>query len=199
MITYSNIKRLDNIPFNDYLKLDGYSHSFLKREHNGITSELAITENILTGKLVDAILTDPATADMSSPLYGKAKIIAHDIREAFAGIIHRFEKQVSFTCEMEHRGFTMPSKMRLDFLLPAHAVIDLKFTKSKPEQIPTLIEHFGYKNQVWHYCKGAGVKMGYLMIYSEPARRTLLYMVDPAAPTNPFWEEKILLFGRVAA
>jgi hypothetical protein len=92
MITYSNISRYDNMPFNEYLKLGGYSHSFLKREKNGICEDLTITDNIRTGSLVDAILTEPEKVDMTSALYPYARDIAAKIRASFGPSIQSFKK-----------------------------------------------------------------------------------------------------------
>ena len=80
MLTYTNIQRHDNIEFNDYLKLGGFSHSFLKHQKNGICSPMYITDNMKTGSLVDNILTEPAKADMTSPFYPACKDIAFNIK-----------------------------------------------------------------------------------------------------------------------
>lgn len=197
MITVSNIVMMESIPFQEYLQLPGLSHSFLKREVNGITPDLEITDNIRLGSMVDAILTEPGKADMTSHLYEPAKAIAYEIKSKFAAAIKAFRKQVSYTAEMNMDGFIMPVKGRLDFLIPGHAVVDLKITKMK--DLPALIEHMGYKNQLWSYCQMAQVKVAYLMIYSVPAKKVYLIKIDCSQPGNLFWEEKILKFGKVAA
>lgn len=197
MIEYTNIQRHDNMDFQEYLKLPGYSHSFLKREHNGITEELKITDNITTGKLVDNILTEPIKADMSSPLYPYAKAIAHAIKSDFGLFLNKFEKQISFTADATHKGFTMPTTGRLDYLLPGYAVIDLKVTKSKEKDINALIDFMGYKNQVWHYSKMAGVNKAYLLFYSIPAKKIILRYIDCSFGNNEFWADKIIKFGVV--
>lgn len=197
MIHYSNITRYDNMPFDQYLQLPGYSHSFLKRERNGVCEDLTITDNIRIGSLVDAILTDPEKVDMSSPLYPYARDIAAKIRASFGPMIQRFQKQVSFTAEASYLDFTMPVTGRLDFMLPGYAVIDLKVTKSK--DMKGLIDHMGYKNQGWNYCKMAGVGLFYLMIHSIPLKKTELIKIDCRSDDNGFWMDKILKFGKVNA
>lgn len=195
MIKYSNIKRFDGIPFEDYLKLEGYSHSFLKREHNGITPELTITENITIGKLVDGIITEPSSVDMSNPLYPVAKLIAYEITRTFGGLIKYFDKQVSFTGETQHNGFVMPTKVRLDFLLPGEAAIEMKITKTK--NIFSIIKFMGYENQVWHQTKMAQVKRGYFLFHSIPDKKTIILTSDCSSDMNQFWAEKTMLFGKV--
>ncbi len=199
MITYSNIKRFDNLQFEEYLKLEGYSHSFLKRERNGITQELTMTDNIIMGKLVDGILTDPGAVDMSNVLYPSAKIIAFDIKQTFGDLIKFFVPQISFTADVEYKGFLMPTTGRLDWLLPGHAVIDLKCTKAKANQLPGLIDFMGYKNQVWHYCKMAKMDKAYLMFHSIPDKKTLIIFIDCSLGYNEFWAEKTMMFGKIAA
>lgn len=195
MITYSNIQRFDDMPFGDYLKLPGYSHSFLKRERMGVAEDLTITDNIRIGSLVDSIHTEPGKAKMNDPLYPAARDIAATIKQGFGTLINLFEKQVSYTAEATFQDFTMPVKGRLDFLLKGYAVIDLKVTKSK--DLRSLIEFMGYKNQLWNYCKFPNLPTAYLMIYSIPLKKTELVKIDCRSNTNTFWEDKILKFGKV--
>lgn len=195
MITYSNINRYDNLPFDQYLKLEGYSHSFLKRERNGVCEDLTITDNIRVGALVDNILTEPARVDMSSPLYPAARDIAAKIKATFGSLIDYLQKQISYTAVASFNGFEMRVTGRLDFLLPNIGVIDLKVTKSK--DLRSLIEFMGYKNQMFNYCKMAKLRNAYLMMYSIPLKRTEIIKIDCSSDTNEFWKEKILKFGKV--
>jgi hypothetical protein len=197
MIEYTNIIQHDNIPFEDYLKLPGYSHSFLKRERFGVVEELTITENITIGKLVDGIITDPETVNMLDPLYPTARAIAVEIKNTFGAVLPQFKKQLSYTADIVHNGFIMATTGRLDFLLPKHCVLDLKVTKSK--DVHGLIEYMGYKNQVWHYAKMAKVNDGYFMIHSIPLKKNFLIPLDCRDNMNDFWADKIIKFGRVAA
>ncbi len=195
MLTYSNIQRHDDIPFSDYLKLGGLSHSFLKHAKNGIATPINVSEVMKRGSLVDAMLTEPEKADMSSPLYPACKSIVFEIRNNFGDMINRFEKQVSYTCEIDYKGFRIKSTGRLDFLLPKFAVIDLKITQAK--DVPALIKFMGYENQVWHYCKMSKVDKAYLMVYSVPLKKTQIFYYDCSNDYNEFWANKILDYGKV--
>lgn len=195
MITYSNIQRYDNMDFGDYLNLPGLSHSFLKKEVNGVTAAFDKTPAMELGSLVDGILTSPKSVDFKHELYDAAKNIASKIKSRFGEVIESFEKQSSFTANMEFSGFMMPSKGRLDYLLPKHAIIDLKVTSSK--DIPSLISFMGYDNQLWHYARLAGVRRAYLMVYSKPLKDTSIISCDVTDQNNAFWESKILKFGKV--
>lgn len=194
MIHYKNVIRFDNLSFEDYLNIPAHSHSFLKREKTGVAESLFRSEAIRMGSLVDAILTDPAKADINDPLYSTAKNIAAEIKLKFGAFIKHFKRQVSYTADICLGNFVMPTKGRLDFLLENIAVIDLKITKSK--DIDGLISFMGYENQLWHYSKLAGVSKAYLLIYSIPHRKTFIKHINCNC-SNSFWEEKIIIFGRV--
>jgi PDDEXK-like domain of unknown function (DUF3799) len=195
MINYSNIERHDNLPFNEYLKLGGYSFSFLKREINGINPELEITDNIRLGSMVDSILTEPHKVDMNAKNYKAAKDIATKIKAQFGCFMDVFEKQVSFTGIAEYQGFHMKTTGRLDYLLRDYAVIDLKVTQSK--NVHELIKFMHYENQMWNYCKLAKVKVAYLMIHSVPLGKTQLIEIDCSSDYNEFWSDKVVKFGKV--
>ena len=197
MITYSDIVCHKDLSFEDYLKLgkDFYSHSFLKRERNGIVEPLTITDNIRIGSLVDSIITEPHKADLKNDLYPFAKDIADKVKSEFSSIIAYFKKQLSYTAIADYSGFKLPVVGRLDFLLENQAVIDLKVTKSK--NIPELIKFMGYKNQLWHYARLSGVKKAYLLVYSIPNKRTEVHFVDVSSDYNDFWADKIIDFGTV--
>jgi len=194
MIITRNIRRFDNVPFEEYLKFPQYSHSFLKHEKNGVVEAFVKKDNMQLGSLVDDILTD-GNVNMAHPLYPYARDMAHKIRTTFGDIIKCFHKQVSYTAEMEYNNFVMPVKGRLDFLLPKHAVIDLKLTQSK--QLRNLISYMGYGNQGWNYCKLAEVNDFYLMIHSIPLKKTEIIKLDCSSNSNLFFEEKIEKFGSV--
>lgn len=196
MLNYKDIIRYDNIPFEDYLKLPGFSHSFIRYQKNGIKVPVTVTENMRIGSIVDNILTEPKKANMADSLYPYCKKIAFSIKERFGSLIDVFEKQVSFTAEIKYGNFYMPTTGRLDFGLPMQAVIDLKVTKSRIKAVPALIDFMGYKNQGWHYCKMYGVDPFYLMVHSIPDDKTELYYYDMSGH-NEFWANGVMQFGRV--
>jgi hypothetical protein len=193
MITYSEIKKIEGLGFIDYLQLPGFSHSFLKSERSGVVADLLLTENIRIGKLVDGILTDPGSVNMADPLYNVSREIVYFIEQKFGKLIKHFQSQISYTALASFQDFTMFTKGRLDWLLRDQAVIDLKITASR--DIRNVIEFMGYKNQVYHYAKLAGVPVAYLMVHSMPLKKTELLKVDCSGNENQFWQEKIIHFG----
>lgn len=195
MIIYSNIQRHENIPFEEYLKLDGYSHSFLKGNIQGMSKHFEVTDKVRVGHIVDAMLTEPAKVDMSSPLYPQCKAIAAKIMTLFGDVIELASKQNSYTATMHLGDLSMPVTGRLDLLLEGFAVVDLKITNEK--DIEPLIQFMGYENQLWHYAKMAGVNKAYLMFYSVPRKEVIVRAVDVTSDMNEFWFNKLIDFGRV--
>lgn len=193
MITYSNIRRFDRMEFPEYRKLDGYSYSWLTREVNGQLPEFEETYKLIIGKLVDAILTDPAKADMRHEHYPIAKSIAARIKASFGPFLKSFEKQISFTGTMSYEGHEMHTMGRFDYGLPGHAVIDLKVTHAN--DVDKLIKYMGYNDQLWNYCNLYQVRRKYIMIHSVPLGQTFMKDMGVVAPRNEFWEAKILKFG----
>lgn len=197
MINYKNIVRLNGMSFSEYLSIDRYSQSSLKNNRNGVSEAITITDNIRIGSLVDGILTDPKTVNMSSQLYPYCKEISFKIKEFLGSEISSLKSQVSYTADVEMDNFSLPVKGRLDFLLENIATVDIKITKSK--NIDDLIKFMGYENQLWHYSKMANTPKAYLIIYCIPLKRVIVKSVDVGSDTNEFWAEKIIDFGKVAA
>ena len=196
IIIYDNIRKYVGLPFDVYLQLPGMSHSWLKNERNGVSERVFETENMTLGKLVDGILTEPATVDIKSHLYPAAKAIAAKIREKYGHMLPRFEAQVCFTATIHYKGFSLDVKGRLDYLFGRWAVIDLKVTQSK--DMVGVIKHMGYENQLWHYSKMAEVPVSYLMSHSVPLKDTKIFTM-PVPEYNHFWAEAVLNHGKIAA
>lgn len=195
MIQYTDIVRYDNLSFEDYLKLQGYSHSFLKANIQGVRKFIDVTDNMRVGSMVDAILTEPAKADMTSELYPHCKVIAFELKKMFGDVMLACKKQISYTATASFNGLSIPTTGRLDFLLEGVAVIDLKITQSK--DVDALIKYMGYENQVWHYSKMAKVSKAYLIMYSVPLKKVIVKFIDTSSDINGFWLNKIVDFGMV--
>lgn len=198
MISYNNTIRHENIPFEQYLKLGGFSHSFLKGQKNGISPFFKVTDKVRLGSLVDALLTQDDRFDFSDPLAQHAIKIARNVKDTFGGMISLFKPQISYTSEMQLDAFKMKVTGRLDWELPKQAVIDLKVTGAKSDkEFAAYIEHMGYKNQLWHYAKMANVPKAYIIAYSVTSRKCLNVVSVPIGDRNEFWENAVMEFGSV--
>ena len=193
-IICKNIKRIEAIDFEDYKRVERFNFSFLKRERAGIATDLPMTDKIMLGSLVDALLTG-GYIDMSHKMYRHAKKIAAYIKSKFGALLPHLNKQVTYIGEMHYNGFILPVKGRLDWELPKRMVIDLKVTSAT--DIPALIEHMKYKDQQFCYYSLAQVPESYILAYSTV---TEMAEVHPLQVTkfNEFWADKIVRFGRAA-
>lgn len=195
VITYSGQVRHD-LNFWEYTKLPGISHSFAKRERHGIATEIATTDKMRIGTLVDGILTSPDEVDFNHALYPVARVFAAKIQQEFPWIFasRELQKQESYTGIASTAGISVEVRGRLDLRIPGVGVIDLKITHERNAR--SVIDHFGYRNQLWHYAKLAREDRAYILIYSVPGKRVELIPVDCTSSQNEFWEDKILKFGR---
>lgn len=194
LITCKNISRILQQPFDAYKQVQRFNFSYLKRERAGITTDLAMTDKIMLGTLVDAILTG-GFIDMGHKMYRHAKRIAAYIKANFSAIIPHLSNQVTYTGEMHYNGFVLPVKGRLDWELPKRMVIDLKVTSVA--DIPALIEHMKYKDQQFCYYSLAQVPESYILAYSTKLERAQVIQLE-VTKYNEFWAEKIIRFGTAA-
>jgi hypothetical protein len=197
-IIYSNIVEIPPTDFEQYLKAEGYSHSYIKNSKYGLQKDFNVTEKVRVGKLVDAFLTNEQ-ADMNDSLYLPCKEIAAVIKRSFGELLKVAKTQVSYTAIMELSRLKMPTKGRLDLLIPGVAVIDMKVTFAP--NIDSLIEFMGYKNQLWHYARLAKVSKAYIiacrlrekdMSIAEIAVKKIDVRGD-----NEFWNNAIMEYGKV--
>lgn len=194
-IKYLDIKRVDALDFDIYKNMPGYSFSFLKNEENGMPQEVKESFKIKVGKIVDAILTEDGNVDMTCEEYPIARSIAIKIKEKFGAYIPKFDKQVSYMATMCYHNHYMPTRGRLDYLIPNVAVVDLKVTFEKKWM--ELIKYMRYNDQQWNYANMAQVKRKFIMIHSVPLGTTEMVDLGVVTPRNEFWESKVLKFGKL--
>jgi len=195
-IELNNVERLDAVDFDKYLQIDATSNSFLKSEQGGIAPEFIASDKVKLGSMVDGILTEAHTVDMTSEFYRPAKAIAAGIVKEFGlDAWEMLESQVSFVADMEAMGLKMRIKGRLD-KFGLGRVWDLKITHVKGSQIPVLIDFMGYRNQMWLYSKAMRCrKPACLIFYSVPDEKVYYHFVDVSSDENSFFSNKILKFG----
>lgn len=99
------------------------------------------------------------------------------------------------TAVMHCGEFSMDVKGRLDFGLPGFAVIDLKIHNGN--NFLGVVEHFGYKNQLFNYRGMYQVPKAYLMVHETKKKANRLINVDCSDMNNEFWRESIYKFGTV--
>ena len=206
MLTYTQIKRYDNMPFEQYLALmpqgeRTYSHSFLKSEISGQSPLFVATERVKLGSLVDAILTSPDTVNPADPQFRVACKIASAIKAHFnkngIDITKVLTPQVSYLGKLAYRGLQMNVCGRLDWEIPNRAVLDLKVTAAKTDkEFAKIITYMGYPNQMFNYMGLSGTKVAYIVPYSTKANACLSIIRMEWSYKNSFWESSVLKFGK---
>lgn len=191
IILCNNIRRYENVDFDAYKGSPGYNYSFLKRERAGIATELTMSDKIMLGTLVDAILTGGAV-NMRHAMYPHAKKIAAKLKDTFGSILPFFKKQISYNADFHYKGFVLPVRGRVDFELQPRMIVDLKVTGES--NIGGLIDHMKYADQQFAYRLMAQVPECYLLIYSYKTQSSKVISL-PATNYSEFWADKIIRFG----
>ena len=203
MLTYTNIKHHTVTNFEQYLSIDGYSHSWIKAQRNGVQQPFNASAKVHIGKIVDQIITRQKV-DFASEYYPQAKPIAEYLTKNFGAMLQHMKTQVAITADIEystpHGTLIMPTKGVLDFLVPKVLVNDLKVTWEK--NVDALIEFMGYKNQLWHYSRLAQVNEAYITAYSVPLKKGVVKKIDVTGMDEncsaySFWLDAVMNFGRV--
>lgn len=199
MITFSNQILHENLPSEEYFKLPGFSHSFVKYQQNGIVPYKELTDKMRLGSMVDHILTEPNLIDWHDPFFQRARKIAIELQENYKSVVGSFKSQQSYSGTMFYQGFELNVCGRLDWELPRYAVVDLKCTSAKTDkEFRALIGHMGYKNQLFNYAGLAQVPKAYILPYSITANRCLSIVEVTVGGNNIFWQDAILKFGRIS-
>jgi len=200
MITVSNVKRIDKIPFEDYLKMDYLSHSSLKQMKNGIQKEFIRTDKVRLGSIVDDIMTNKSeSVDFLNPLYPEALEISQNITKDFGHIIKSYKSQVSYVGDFYLGDLILTLKGRVDWLLEKRAIIDLKVTEiaKTAEDCIKIIEYMGYDNQLFIYKSFEGISRTFIMMHSRKTKKTFLIERKPSKLSEEWLAEKIELFGEI--
>jgi hypothetical protein len=189
MITVTNRQRYVGIPFEDYLRLPGYSFSFLNKEMYGVAPEVIETAAMRRGTLVDGILTQPDQVNIHDEQYNEARMIAYHITKTLPMNLY---PQISYTANFTFNGITLPVRGRLDFELPNEVVLDLKVTNQK--NLDNTIRYMNYESQLTGYALMNGAKSGYIAAYVVPLKVVSLRRMDLNAGMD-FWKRKIMKYG----
>lgn len=192
MITVSNLKTYTAMPFDEYLKLPCKSFTGLKRGE--FAAPFSLSAKMEIGTLVDAFLTQPDQVNFNSPYYKTAFDIYKFIKNEFGSIIGSMVTQLSFTCELEAAGLSLPFKGRPDFTFDGLMNVDLKVTGSSHSNYKSIIDNFEYDSQQYGYAHPLGIDTAYLLVYSTKDKIIKLYPCD-LQKGELFFMKKILLYG----
>lgn len=183
MIEVQNRIIYENLPFEEYLKLPGYSFSTIKADKQII----AKTPKMNLGSNVDSYLNPPGNFDGNINI---VKPIALCLKNRVGDLYYKFKKQVSITADFIHEDMRMKYKGRLDWGLERMIVIDIKVS----ENIFSTINYFGYPNQISGYCLGFECNTGLILSAHPKTYQTNLINITL---NYDWWERQILKYGDI--
>lgn len=182
-ILVKNIQYHESVPFEEYLKMPGYSFSGIKN-HGKVWTEP--TEKMKLGSSVDDYLNDPSrfNGDLSI-----VKPLALKLKERVGNLYPKFKKQLSITADFYYEGMMMKYKGRTDWAIPNFLVVDIKVSES----IKYAIDFFDYPNQISGYC--IPMKSNYGILLSiNPKTKEVNSINIPLS--DLWWKKQILKFGK---
>jgi len=177
----SNITYYRGLDFEDYLKLPGTSFSSLK-------GEIPVSAGMALGSRVHAYINEPDKYDWQQ--VDIVKPIAATLRAVVGDAFKYLEKEVAFTCDMEHNGLVLTYRGRADMLKVGRIVIDLKVLAGSLE---SACSRFGYVDQISGYCLPTNCDRGLIIAYNKSTKKVETKLIKP---TPGFWEYTVARLGR---
>lgn len=180
-----NLTICRNISFDEYLKVPGFSYSWLKNEGRRFEP----STKMRLGSAVDAYLNEPEKFEGNLALI---KPLARILKVKVGGLYDKFEKQLSITADFIHEGMVLRYKGRPDWCIIRALVIDLKVS----ENIKDTIDFFGYPNQLSGYALAIGAYAAQILSI-DPVMRRGEHKVDliNIDITKEWWERRIIQYG----
>lgn len=196
----TNLKYYRDISFDDYLKLPGYSYSFLKSGGKAINE----TDKMRFGTEVHKYLLTPSELSTITP---KVKQAAMAIKEVVPPTLFKNAiPELSITADFTHEGLTMPYKGRVDFPvfspfavvsssgIPGlcRMVIDFKVSDLKAQKA---IEFFRYDRQTSGYAIALSAPVAILISGNPKGGKP---QVEKLPISSYWWEEQVIKYGKPA-
>lgn len=181
----------DNMPFEDYLKLPGMSYSGIKAAERG--TRIDVTAKMIFGSLVDAYLFEPAK--YNGEQYERVRPVAVIAQKYLGAALRYGRRQLAVTCTMQHKGFHMRYKGRVDLFIGHNVgvVVDYKVSDMP---LVAAINHFGYNHQVNGYAIPLMAKTS--IIFSTSPKAPYTAQMQPVANSLDFWQAVTVKYGIAA-
>lgn len=179
-----NLRIHQNMPFEDYLNLEGTSYSTIRGAGVGIIS---VTKKMELGKQVHAYLLTPKEYNYEN--HDLVFPIASALQKQLGSLVKYMQPELSFQADFCSNGFVMPYKGRADipilFAGKYKIVIDIKVSEMP---LKKAIEYFRYDYQVSGYCIGLNAEAG--MIISIHPKTKLITMANIPID-DQFWDYNV--------
>lgn len=189
MIAVKNRKIIENLSFEEYLSLGGYSYSGLKNEGK----EFVTTEKMKLGTQIHNFLLEPQKYQASSN-HNIVRAAGSTILSTFGALWYAMKFEVSVTADFVYSGeLSLPYRGRIDILVPNAMIIDLKVSEV---ELSKSIPLFGYDNQLSGYGIATNIKDLFIVRINPKTLKTELKRIEIK---TEFWENTIVMNGSSAS
>lgn len=179
-----DIRIIEGVPFEDYLKLPGISYSTIK--NNG--TRIDPTFKMKFGSLVDAYVYEPNT--YTGEHYELVRPIAERTVKVLGPLLKHGRRQLAVMCTMVYQGLYLYYKGRVD-LEAGGLVIDHKVSEMN---VIAAINHFGYNHQLNGYAIPLGSKGG--LIFSINPKPPYVIQLQAIQNSVIWWQQQVLKYGK---
>jgi len=193
-MTVHNIALLPAVPFEEYLRMPGWSYSGIKG------SKIEPTPKMGLGTAVHNYLLTPSEFNHDHNL---VPALAFELKKIIGPLLPFCWPELAVTAEFIHEDMIMHYKGRIDLPIifkgeignPLNLVLDIKVTEMDTRQG---IDFFGYHHQVNGYALAIGAKrMAIVSVNPKKIkRREIATQVIPIQKETRFWEQAVLRYGK---
>lgn len=174
-----------DMPFDDYLKLPGFSYSGIK---NYGQPPIQATNKMRIGTLVHNYLFEPKNYNYEK--FEIVKPIAHQVEIILGNALNGMKSEIGVTADFVHEDMKLEYKGRIDLLRAGKIVIDLKVSE-KP--LYKTIPFFGYDKQLSGYALATESRVAMIIRVCPVTRKTELKTIPIS---SEWWEKQIVKFGK---
>lgn len=166
----TNRQILTTCPFDEYLRLPGWSYSGIRGE--GVTRS-APSQKMQLGTAVGNYLATPELYNHDNPLVKPAAMAIKNVLGE--SLLRHLKPELAVTADFTFAGLKMAYKGRLDFSIPNRLVVELKV--SQLANIRDAIRYFGYNLQVNGYQAAIGAKTAVLISIHPGTLKTTVIQI----------------------
>jgi hypothetical protein len=214
LIKFEDCTKIENLPFEEYLKIDCTSFSTIKSIRNGMQRDFKVTDKVTRGKIVDEIQTGNPLLYQHHPMFEECNAISKEIDNFLGKIKPLLKSQNSYTGTLSYDGMTLKIKGRTDFEIGKKILIDLKVTEDAKniDDCLKLVSFMGYDKQLFNYAGLSSAcnplsKLGlqeqrdsvFIFMYSRKAKKVfpvqLFKTEEEIRKAESWWIDKVLEFG----
>lgn len=193
-MTVHNVTLLPDVPFDDYLKMPGWSYSGIKG------AKIEPTPKMGLGTACHNYLLTPSEYNHDHNL---VPALAFELKKMLGPLLPFCWPELAVTAEFVHDGMVMPYKGRIDLPVvldgqvsnPLNLVIDIKVTEMDTRKG---IDFFGYHHQVNGYALAIGASRMVIVSVNPKKlkKREIATQVIPIQRETRFWEQAVLKLGK---